>query len=89
MEFFLGIDAGATKTQCVLSTGSDVLARAQAGSIKITRVDEASADTNLEAILSSIATQSGVTLDSIIGTCVGLSGIAIPSVVGWVRALKE
>ena len=85
MSYFLGIDAGVTKTRCVLGTGSDVLARAQADSIEITRVDEASAETNLEAVLSTVATQSGVTLNSIIGICVGLSGIAIPSVAGWVR----
>jgi N-acetylglucosamine kinase-like BadF-type ATPase len=39
MAYFLGIDAGATKTNCVLGTETDVLARARGGSIKVARVN--------------------------------------------------
>lgn len=85
MTYFLGVDAGATKTQCVLGTAAEVLARAQSGSIKTTRVDRTDAEKNLEDILSSITGQSGVALGSIASICVGLSGNAIPSVVDWVR----
>lgn len=85
MDYFLGIDAGATKTNCVLGTQTDVLARAHGGSIKIVRVSEASAEKHLAEVLSSLVQQSGVPLNSIRGTCVGLSGIAIPSVAGWVK----
>jgi glucosamine kinase len=85
MDYFLGIDAGATKTNCVLGTRTGVLARAQGGSIKTTRVSEADADKHLQYLLSSVAGQSGIALSSITGTCVGLSGNAIPRVVDWVR----
>lgn len=85
MDYFLGIDAGATKTNCVLGTRTDVLARSHGGSIKIARVSEADADKHLQDVLSSVVRQSGVALSSIAGTCVGLSGNAIPSVVDWVR----
>ena len=85
MEYFLGIDAGATKTNCVLGTETEVLARAQGGSIKVARVSEAEADEHLQAILASLVQQSGVALQSISATCVGLSGFAIPSVADWVR----
>ncbi len=85
MDYFLGIDAGATKTNCVLGTQTEVLARAHSGSIKITSVSEGSAERHLQDVLSSLTQQSGVALSSISGTCVGLSGIAIPSVAGWVR----
>jgi len=85
MAYFLGIDAGATKTNCVLGTETDVLARAQGGSIKVARVSEANAEMHLHAILASLVQQSGVALQSISATCVGLSGIAIPSVADWVR----
>lgn len=85
MAYFLGIDAGATKTNGVLGTESDVLARAQGGSIKVTRVSEANAETHVQAILASLVEQSGIALNSISGTCVGLSGFAIPSVADWVR----
>ncbi|MGO8718791.1 MAG: N-acetylglucosamine kinase [Acidobacteriaceae bacterium] len=85
MDYFLGIDAGATKTSCVLGTEDRVLVRAHGGCIKITRVDEASAEKHLQDVLSTVVSQSGVPLTSIAGTCVGLSGIAIASVAAWVR----
>ena len=85
MAYFLGIDAGATKTNCVLGTETDVLARAQGGSIKVARVSEANAEMHLQQVLSSLVEQSRVALSSITGTCVGLSGISISSVANWVR----
>jgi N-acetylglucosamine kinase-like BadF-type ATPase len=85
MAFVLGIDAGATNTNCVLGTETDVLARAQGGSIKVTRVSEANAEMHSQVILASLAEQSGIALNSISGTCVGLSGFAISSVADWVR----
>jgi glucosamine kinase len=84
MSYFLGIDAGATKTQAALARNEEVLARVHGGSIKITRVGEEAAQRNLEEMLAALKRQSGVTLDSIGHTCVGLSGNAIASVVEWV-----
>jgi glucosamine kinase len=54
VAYFLGIDAGATKTNCVLGTETQVLARAQGGSIKIARVSEASAEKQLQDVLASL-----------------------------------
>lgn len=85
MDYFLGIDAGATKTSCVLGTETRVLARVHGGCIKITRVSEASAEKHLQDVLSAVAQQSGVPLSSIAGTCVGLSGVVLPNVANWVR----
>jgi N-acetylglucosamine kinase-like BadF-type ATPase len=85
MAYFLGIDAGATKTHCVLGTETEVLARAQGGSIKVARVSKATAEKHLQQVLASLVQQSGVALNSIAATCVGLSGIAIAGVADWVR----
>lgn len=85
MSYFLGIDAGATKTQIALARDNEVLARVQGGSIKITRVGENTAHQNLEGMLVALERQSAVALISITRTCVGLSGNAIVSVVEWVR----
>jgi N-acetylglucosamine kinase-like BadF-type ATPase len=85
MAYFLGIDAGATKTNCVLGTETDVLARAHGGSIKVARVGEADAEKHLQEVLASVVQQSAVALNAITGTCVGLSGISISSVADWVR----
>ena len=40
MSFYLGIDAGGTKTVCILGDESRTLARATGGSIKHMRVGE-------------------------------------------------
>lgn len=85
MSNFLGIDAGATRTQCAIANDAEILARVQGGSIKITRVGEEAAQNNLEEMLSALSLKSGVQLGSITGTCVGLSGNAIASVADWVR----
>jgi glucosamine kinase len=85
MAYFIGIDAGATKTICVLGTETEVLARAQGASIKVTRVSEADAELHLQPILASLVQESGIELTSISGTCVGLSGFSIPGVANWVR----
>lgn len=85
MSHFLGIDAGATKTRCILASETEVLARTLGGCIKITRVEEATAQRNLEEILADIVLQSGVELGSVARTCVGLSGVSIASVTGWTR----
>ncbi|MGC1784988.1 MAG: BadF/BadG/BcrA/BcrD ATPase family protein [Acidobacteriaceae bacterium] len=85
MSYFLGIDAGATKTQCAVAQDADVLARVQGGSIQIRRVGEEAARENLRAMLATLVRQCGVQLQSVTGTCVGLSGNAIVSVADWVR----
>jgi glucosamine kinase len=85
MNYFLGIDAGATRTRCILGSETDVLARVQGGCIKITRVPEAAAQHNLNEMFSAIAAQSNVELRSVTRTCVGLSGVAIGSVTEWTR----
>jgi glucosamine kinase len=85
MEYFFGIDAGATKTQCALAAGSEVIARAHGGSLKTSRVTEQEAARHLEEMLTAVEQRAGVGLASVTGTCVGLSGISIPSVAHWVR----
>ncbi|MHB8302079.1 MAG: N-acetylglucosamine kinase [Acidobacteriaceae bacterium] len=85
MAYYLGIDAGATKTQCVLATETELLARVQGGSIKITRVGQAGALENLRHLLAAMVSESGISLASVTSTCVGLSGSTIASVADWVR----
>jgi N-acetylglucosamine kinase-like BadF-type ATPase len=85
MGHYLGIDAGGTRTSCVLGDDNSVLARTMAGSIKIMRVSEAEAARNLDELLRGASTQAGVPLESIACTCVGLAGITVPRVEQWVR----
>lgn len=86
MAYFLGIDAGATRTRCALAEDGKILARASSGTIKIMRASVEDAEKNLDALLRAISVESGVALDSIACTCVGLAGISVPRVTDWVRS---
>ncbi len=91
MSLFLAFDVGGTKTAALLADGTQTLARAAAGSIKVLRVAPEQAAANLSTLLASLARQAGVALGgSVARTCVGSSGISAPAVRGWLRmALTE
>ncbi len=86
MRFFLGIDAGGTKTTAVLAGTNTVLARAHSGSIKVTRNGADAAGKNLAALFADLEQQSGVAATSITSACIGLSGITVPEIAEWARA---
>ena len=89
MPYLLALDAGGTKTECLLSQYDpatqthQTLARARTGSIKILRVGEPLATTRLRDLLSEISTLAQVPLAEIASTCIGLAGISIPIVRQW------
>jgi N-acetylglucosamine kinase-like BadF-type ATPase len=83
--YFLGIDAGGTKTQCALAQENTELVRASGGSIKTLHLSPEEATRHLEALLREIAQQSGIPLNKITRTCVGLSGFSVPHVTEWAR----
>lgn len=85
MTYYLGLDAGGTRTECALAQDDTILARASGGTIKILRTSTADAEKSLEDLLQSVSRQSGVALDSIACTCVGLSGFSVSWVADWVR----
>ena len=85
MAYYMGLDAGATKTDCALAEDDTILARAAGGTIKTLQASPREAAENLDALLKNIAAQSGVSLDSITCTCVGLAGYSVPRVLEWAR----
>ena len=85
MAYFLGFDAGGTRTECALAEDDTILARASSGTIKIMLATVAEAEQNLDSLLRTISVESGVMLDSIACTCVGLAGISVPRIADWVR----
>src|ERR1035437_827943 len=85
MPYFLAIDAGGTKTECVLGDESLELARARMGTIKLLRVDPEQAGANLASGLAQLSDLSGVDLRSITRTCIGTSGSSVPLVADWIR----
>ena len=90
MNHFLAIDAGGTKTRCLLADESRVLGRATTGSVKLMRVGEAEASARLQAMLTEVALSAGVPLDEISQTCIGLAGLSIEAVRDWAeRELRK
>ncbi len=85
MTYFLGMDAGGTKTTGILADEHTVLARAVAGSMKVMRVSDEEAAENLAMLLHDLSQQSGVRMDAIACTCVGLAGITVPRVEQWTQ----
>ena len=83
MSHFLAIDAGGTKTQCLLADESRVLARAATGTVKLMRVGEAEATARLQTMLREVASAAGVSLSQITRTCFGLAGTSSPAVRTW------
>jgi glucosamine kinase len=89
MPLYLAIDAGGTKTECLLADDTRVLARASTGTVKLMRVSEPEASTRLHSMIQQAASTAGISVSQITRTCFGLAGITSPSVHAWAtRALS-
>jgi N-acetylglucosamine kinase-like BadF-type ATPase len=85
MALYLAIDAGGTKTRCLLANEERVLARAETGTVKLMHIAEAEATSRLRAMLAEAAEIAGVSLDEVRRTCFGLAGCRSESVQQWAR----
>src|SRR5580700_7905731 len=83
MNLFLAIDAGGTKTRCLLADETQVLARATTGSVKLMRVGAVEASARLQGMLEEVARNAGVILKDVAHTCIGLAGLTIEAVREW------
>ena len=83
MSLFLAIDAGGTKSNCLLADETRVLARDTAGTVKLMRVGEPEATARLQAMLAEVAAAAGVPLNQITRSCFGLAGISSPAARAW------
>ena len=85
MAYYLGLDAGGTKTDGAIARDSTVLARSSGGTIKVMRTSDKEAAEHLDKLLQTLAADAGIELHSIARTCVGLAGFSVPRVPTWVR----
>jgi len=83
MGYFLALDAGGTKTECLLADDNAVLAHASTGTVKLMRVSETEATARMTALLKEISQLANVPLASITRTCMGLAGLSSPEVQQW------
>ena len=89
MSFVLALDAGGTRTECVMADGERVLSRVRGGSIKIIRVPPEEARATLFTLLDQVVEESGVSLDRVCATCAGISGFSIPAITSWMGSSLE
>ena len=85
MGLFLAIDAGGTKTRCLLADDTQVLARASTGSVKLMRVTEAEATARLRGMLAEVSEAAAVSLSGVTRTCIGIAGSTIDAVREWAQ----
>ncbi|HVT97731.1 MAG TPA: BadF/BadG/BcrA/BcrD ATPase family protein, partial [Acidobacteriaceae bacterium] len=85
MQYFLGVDAGGTKTTFVLGDASREVARVQTGTIKRMKADAETAEANLRRGLEELRARTGVERGNVARCCVGTAGETVPLVVDWLR----
>jgi glucosamine kinase len=74
MAFFLGIDGGGSKTECMVGDETSVLGWASASSSKIARVGEEAAGAALRDGIERACAAAGMAASQIQRTCIGVSG---------------
>ena len=83
MGLFLAVDAGGTKTRCLMADETQVLGRTSTGTVKLMRVSEAEATARLHQMLKDLSIAAGEPLERVTRTCVGLAGLSIDAVREW------
>lgn len=83
MSFFLGIDGGGTKTECVIGDDKSILGKSVGSTIKIKKVGEDAAGKALEAAIADVCKSAKVNQREITRTCIGIAGSSIPEVTDW------
>ena len=89
MAYFLAIDGGGTKTECVIGDEHHVLGSAIGGTIKIRKVGTKAAGEALQSAISESCERARVTPTQISRTCIGLAGSSIPEVSEWTRSTLQ
>src|SRR5438270_4955809 len=85
MAFYLGIDAGGSKTECAVADERTILGSFTAASCKIQQVGREVAEKNLLAAVRGALSQAKVAGTDIRSSCVGISGISNPEVAEFVK----
>ncbi|HYN14634.1 MAG TPA: BadF/BadG/BcrA/BcrD ATPase family protein [Terriglobales bacterium] len=87
MAFFLGIDGGGSKTECMVGDETSVLGWAGSSSSKIARVGEEAAGAALREGVGRACAAAGVAASQIHRTCIGVSGASQADAVAAIRRL--
>ncbi|MFI5114737.1 MAG: N-acetylglucosamine kinase [Terriglobales bacterium] len=80
MPFYLGIDAGGTKTRCALGDETTVLATSASGGSNLVRVGAAPSREALHASVREVCAAANISPDQIRNVCIGAAGAARPQI---------
>ncbi len=87
VTFFLGIDGGGTKTQCVVGDETRVLGSARAGGCNIVRVGEELARKHLHAAIHEACRVARIMPQQVATACVGVAGVTATGVPEKIKAI--
>ena len=85
MPYYLGIDAGGTKTDCAISNGAELLGHSTGETSKLARVGDAVARANLHRTILQACEAASVPPREISQVCIGIAGASVPGISTWVR----
>jgi len=80
MAFYLGIDAGGTKTRCALGDGTTVLATSASGGSNLVRTGAAPSRDALHAAIREVCAAANISPHQIRNVCIGAAGAARPQI---------
>lgn len=83
----MGIDAGGSKTTCVIGDEVSVLATAITGGSNVIRCGEAEARTQLHEAMQRACASAGVKLAGVTRICIGMAGAARPAISSTVKSM--
>ncbi len=86
MSVYLAIDAGGTKTECLIADEERVLARVTGETVKIMSVGAPEATVRLRLLLEEASAVAKVPLYLVTRACMGLAGISSEGVRDWAEA---
>jgi N-acetylglucosamine kinase-like BadF-type ATPase len=90
MVFYLGIDAGGTKTRCALGDETTVLATSASGGSNLVRAGAPPARESLHAAVREVCAAANISPHRIRNVCVGAAGADRPQIAGQIlRILAE
>jgi len=89
MVFYLGVDAGGSKTEFAVGDEHTILGRASTGSCKVQRVGEEVARAALHAGIREACTRARVAPQELARTCIGMAGASDPKVALLVQRIAQ
>ena len=87
MPFYLGIDAGGTKTESAISNGAELLGQTTCASCKASGVGESEARHNLREAVVRVCEAARIKPQEIQRVCIGIAGASLPGTVEFVRSV--